>query len=69
MVVVGETALTFDLRRLMNQRIVLRDRTGESYAGIVKEIHLDSLVLTNGDGTVTLVSRSNGNIVSVRILA
>ena len=60
--------MPFDVGRVLNRRVRIRDRTGEEYAGVIKEVHLDMFVLVNGDGTETYVSRSGANVVSVRVL-
>lgn len=59
--------MSFDIRRLINQHVRVRDRTGAEYEGFVKEIHLDAVLLADGNGTSTLLSRSHGNIVSVKV--
>lgn len=59
--------MPFDVRRMLNRRVRLRDRTGAEYEGIVKEIHMDMWALENGDGTITYISRSASNVVSARV--
>jgi hypothetical protein len=59
--------MTFDVNRVLNRKVAIRDRTGEVYAGIVKEVHLDMFVLVNGDGTTMFISRSGANVVSIRV--
>ena len=59
--------MPFDPMRLLHQHIVARDRTGKEYEGIVREIHEDVYVLANGDGTSVVLSRAEGNVVSVRV--
>lgn len=59
--------MPFDVRRMLNRKVRIRDRTGWEYVGIVKEIHMDMWVVENGDGTTTYVSRSGANVVSVRV--
>jgi len=57
----------FDVRRVINRQVLIRDRTGSEYRGVVKEIHLDMFALENGDGTVVFISRSGANVVSMRL--
>lgn len=59
--------MPFDIHRILNRVVVLRDRTGAEYRGVVKEVHSDMFVLENGDGTSAFVSRSGHNVVSVRL--
>jgi hypothetical protein len=59
--------MPFDVRRVLNRNVRVRDRTGCEYTGVIKEVHLDMFVLVNGDGTETFVSRSGANVVSVRV--
>lgn len=59
--------MPFDVGRVLNRSVRIRDRTGEEYVGVIKEIHLDTFVLANGDGTMTYVSRSGANVVSIRV--
>lgn len=59
--------MPFDHKRILSRSVTIRDRTGEVYTGIVKEVHLDMFVLTNGDGTMTYISRSGSNVVSIRV--
>ena len=59
--------MPFDPMRLLHQHVTVRDRTGKEYEGFVKEINEDVYVLANGDGTSVILSRSEGNVVSVRV--
>ncbi len=61
--------MTFDTARLLNQHVVVRDRSGKEYTGFMREVHSDVYVLRNGDGTVTIINRSDANVSSVRVLA
>jgi len=62
--------MTFDSkRRLMNQHVRMRDVTGAEHDGIVREVHDEVYILANGDGTLTIINRADGNVVSVRVLA
>lgn len=59
--------MPFDVHRVLNRQVIVRDRTGAEHRGIVKEIHLDMFVLANGDGTTVFISRSGANVVSMRL--